>query len=118
MESFNLHLTWLSTKKAMCMLLTMTTRIQVFTPEGVYLRQFGKRGQIAPPVSIAIDSQNVVYVSDFSSGPVIKMFTTSGEFIKSFGSFYLGVTGLAVDKNRTLYISESGADCVHVYNYK
>ena len=39
-------------------------RIQVFTVDGVYLRQFGKKGkgegELNEPVSIAIDSYNAV----------------------------------------------------------
>ena len=43
------------------------------------------------------------------------------ELIKSFGysenvAFY-GPFGLAVDKNRTVYISENELDRVHVFNY-
>ena len=52
----------------MCMLLiTNNYTIQVFSANGVYWRQFRKegegKGELKYPVSIAIDSHNVVYMS-------------------------------------------------------
>ena len=96
-------------------------RIQVFTVDGVYLRQFGKEVVTNKPVSIVIDSQNVVYVGEFGNKCCVSLSSTDGELIKSFGhsenvAFY-GPFGLAVDKNRTMYISETELDRVHVFNY-
>ena len=91
-------------------------RIQVFTAGGVYLRQFGKKGETDKPVSIAIDSQNVVYVCEYRDKCKVSLFTSDGDFIKSFGSFH-GAFGVEVDEKRTVYISESDLDRVHVFNY-
>ena len=63
-------------------------RIQVFTVDGVYLRQFGKKGEgegeLKQPVGIAIGSGNEVYVREWENN-CISIFYTDGEFIKSFG---------------------------------
>ncbi|CAI8055041.1 E3 ubiquitin-protein ligase TRIM71 [Geodia barretti] len=73
--------------EALQFILTLA-RIQVFTVDGVYLRQFGKKGEgegeLNEPVSIAIDSGNVVYVGELGNNR-ISIFSTDGEFIKSFG---------------------------------
>ena len=64
-------------------------RIQVFSVDGRYLRQFGRKGkgegELDQPVSIDIDSHNVVYVTEYWNHRV-SIFTTDGGFIKSFGS--------------------------------
>ncbi len=63
-------------------------RIQVFTPEGQYLRKFGSegsgRGQLSTPSSIAID-KDTVYVTDYGNDRV-SVFTTTGQFLHSFGT--------------------------------
>ena len=112
-------------------------RIQVFTVDGVYLRQFGKEGEeeseeegeeegkgegeLNKPVSIAIDSGNVVYVGERGNDR-ISIFSTDGEFIKSFGRKGKGPVefdrpfGLTVDKNGTLYVSEYGNHRIQIFN--
>ena len=59
----------------------------MFTADGVYLRQFGKKGEgkgeLKYPVSIAIDSHNVVYVGEEGNNRISK-FSTDGKFFMSF----------------------------------
>ena len=100
-------------------------RIQVFTVDGVYLRQFGKKGEgegeLKEPVSVAIDSHNVVYVGEYGNNRV-SIFSTDGEFIKSFGRKGKGPVefdrpnGLAVDKRGTLYVCDFRNKRIHIFN--
>ena len=97
-------------------------RIQVFTVDGVYLRQFGKkgeRGELKCPVSIAIDS-NIVYVGEEGNSRV-SIFSTDGEFIKSFGKSGSGPVefkqpyGLAVDKQGAVCVCDTSNSRVQIF---
>ena len=61
-------------------------RIQVYTADGVYLRQFEKEGEgegdLNAPISIAIDCHGVVYVRERGNNRV-SLFVTNGEFVVS-----------------------------------
>ena len=61
-------------------------RIQVFTPEGSFLRKFGSRGsgpgQFISPIDVTI-GDNKLYVCDAGN---IGVFTKEGEFLTSFGN--------------------------------
>ncbi len=64
--------------------------MQVFTPDGGYLRQFGKagngniNGELNFPASNCVDSDDRAYVGEFGNGRV-SVFTWEGVFLKSFG---------------------------------
>ena len=60
-------------------------RVQMFTSDGVYLRQFRNKGsgrELNDPLSICVDSDDLVYVGRTNCVSVI---TREGEFLKSFG---------------------------------
>ena len=63
-------------------------RVQVFTEDGQYLRQFGKKGEgkgeIGSCSNIAIDS-DMVYIAD-EANHLISLFTCDGNFLTSFGT--------------------------------
>ena len=62
-------------------------RIQVFTPEGQYLRMFGSKGagpgELCVPAGVAINGDRV-YVAEITNNRV-SVFSTEGKFMKSFG---------------------------------
>ena len=61
-------------------------RFQVFTPEGVFLRQakFKEHGvPLSSPYGIAVGAGDTVYVGDKTC---IAVFTSEGKFVRSFGS--------------------------------
>ena len=62
-------------------------RVQVFTPEGQYLRMFGIKGTCASelfyPAGIAVDGDQV-YVAEYANHR-ISVFSTEGKFLKLFG---------------------------------
>ena len=92
-------------------------QIQVYTAEGEYLGQFGKKGngngELNGPSSISIDSDGVVYVTE-SDNHRISVFTCEGKFLTSFGTKGSGPGqvnephGIAVDGNGVVYVSDYG----------
>ena len=61
-------------------------RIQVFTPEGQYLRMLSKGagpGELCRPAGVAIDGDQV-YVAE-GGNHRLSVFSTEGKFLKSFG---------------------------------
>ena len=90
--------------------------IKVFTAEGHVLRRFGStgssQGYLQSPYGIAIDSDDVVYVSEHGSHRV-SIFKTDGTFITTFGTQGSGQGqlnhpyGIAVDKDGFVYVSDS-----------
>ena len=101
---------------------SLNHRIQVFTPNGVYLRQFETRLRCGKgqPVSIAIDSNNVVYITETTYSCVL-VFSTNGKFIMSFGSNEGGSTqfsrpyGIRVDRNGAVYVCDTCKNRVQMF---
>lgn len=63
-------------------------RIQVFSPEGAWIRQWGghgyEPGQFLRPRALAIDKNDELYVAD-SCNHRIQVFDTSGKLLRSWG---------------------------------
>ena len=89
--------------------------IQVFTPEGKFLRKFGKKGsgegELKWPSSVSIDSEDIVYVAE-RDGHRVSIFTCQGKFIRSFGikgarpGEFTEPCGIAVNASGLVYVSE------------
>ena len=101
-------------------------RIQVFTPEGQYLRTFSSKGAgpVTPegqylrtfsskgagpekpcrPAGVAIDGDRV-YVAD-SDNHRVSMFSTEGKFLKSFGG--KGEARVQFQSPRFVHVSKDG----------
>ena len=73
-------------------------RIQIFTPEGNFLRIIGH--DTGSCFGIAMDTNGMVYASDVSNGHVAVL-TPEGQFVTSFGSL---AVSLAVDNNGVVYV--------------
>ncbi len=92
-------------------------RIQVFSPEGKWLRQWGGHGydpgQFLRPNSLAIDEQDRLYVSDACNHRV-QVFNKSGKLLDLFGQRGMGpgqigyAYGLCLGEGDSLYIAEYG----------
>jgi RHS repeat-associated protein len=99
-------------------------RVQEFTAEGVFIRQFGvegkENGQFKKPEGIAVDGKGDVWVAD-SGNNRIEEFKPTGEFLRVFGSEGSGdgqfktPTGLAFDAEGDLWVTDSGNDRVQSF---
>ncbi len=97
-------------------------RVQVFTPDGGYLGQFGNEGsgngELNFPVSICVDSDDRVYVVENGNGRV-SVFTCEGLFLKSFGSEggqFNHPFGIAVDQCGVVYVCDYDNNRVQIFS--
>jgi DNA-binding beta-propeller fold protein YncE len=92
-------------------------RIQVFSPEGKWLRQWGghgyEPGEFLKPRALAIDEQDRLFVAD-SCNHRIQVFDTQGKLLHSWGSRgdrpgeMSYPYDLAIGPNHCLYVCEYG----------
>ena len=98
-------------------------RVQVFTIDGHYLRQFGEKGEgkgkIGDCTSIAIDS-DIVYIAD-SGNNRVSIFTVDGDFLTSFGrqgsrpGGFNKPYGICIDDNGLVYVSDQYNSRIQVF---
>ena len=98
--------------------------IQVFTPEGIFLRRFGNRfsdgGEVDFPSSVSIDSNDLVYVISRNNHHV-SIFTCLGKFVQAFGAKgeepgELNMPcGIAVDISGLVYVSDGSNNRVQIF---
>ncbi|CAI7992656.1 E3 ubiquitin-protein ligase TRIM71, partial [Geodia barretti] len=99
---------------------TLNHRVQVFTADGEYIRQFEKRG--SGKNGIAMDSSNIVYVSDSANN--ISVFTKEGHFLTSFGTQGNGPgqfnrpTGITISRNGVVYVCDCNNGRIQLFASK
>lgn len=94
---------------------TLNARVDVFDPEGRYLKTIGGRGTVFgmfdKPKGVALDAFGNVYVVD-SGWSNVQIFNQKGEVLLFFGGrgTYPGLlknpTGIAIDKNNRIYVAD------------
>ena len=99
-------------------------RISICTADHEFVSQFGGfgsgDGQFIWPVSIAVDSEGNVYVSD-ENLQRITVYDPDGKFLNKWGTpgsgeaQLNGPSGIAFDKNDNLYVSESNNNRVQKF---
>lgn len=66
-------------------------RVMVYSPDGKFLRKWGKRGsgpgEFLYLTDVAFDSQGRVFVSEYGDNDRIQVFTPEGQFLYQFGKF-------------------------------
>jgi len=111
---------------------TWNYRVQVFTPQGEYITGWGQRGEFgaaAPaqpldafwgPRSVAVDSDERVYVSD-TGNKRVRVYTKDGAYIRDIGGAGSGVgqldepAGLAITTSGLLYVADTWNRRVSVF---
>ena len=96
-------------------------RVEEFTAEGVFVKQFGaegkEKGEFKEPRGIAVDSKGDVWVSD-TGNERVQEFKSTGEWVRTFGVEGTGngdfktPVGLAFDSEGDLWVADSGNDRV------
>lgn len=79
-------------------------RVQVLSPEGKPIREFGADGQLKSPVDLQL-TDDYVFVTELDSNQV-SVFNLDGKFITTFGKGYLHQpNGITIDHDGYVYIS-------------
>lgn len=97
-------------------------RIQVFTPEGEFLKYFGmpSKGKGKVPGGIAVDCNDLVYITEWDNH-CVSVYTSKDQFVTSFGKSGNGLgefnrpIGIAVDRCGFIYVCDSDNDRVQVF---
>jgi len=105
---------------------SLNFRIQVFTPDGKFLRGFGSigsgPGHFSRPKGIAVDSDGNTYVVDgiFDN---VQIFDRESRLLMAFGrpgngdgEFWLP-TGIFIDRDDRIYVSDSYNKRVQIFQY-
>ena len=83
-------------------------RVQVLNPDLSFSHSFGSRGsqagQFRFPLDMSIDDEGMVYVTD-SHNHRIQKFTLQGEFVAQLKGEMNLPTGITIDGNNILYVS-------------
>lgn len=105
---------------------TLNNRVQVFDPDGNFIRTFGKAGDgpgyFARPKGIAIDGDGHVWVAD-SVQDRVQVFTPEGQLLLWMGGHgvlpgqFNTVAGVFVDKNNRIFTSEQFPGRVQMFQY-
>lgn len=101
-------------------------RVEVFRPDGTFVRQFGsigtRAGNFARPKEVAIDPQGNVYVVDAAFGN-FQIFQPEGQLLLAIGSRaesdgmakYMLPSGIAIDGDGRIYVADQYFRKVEVY---
>ncbi len=105
---------------------TWNYRVQVFDPEGNFVRAFGEQGvqpgNFVRPKGIAVDSEGHVYVAD-SEFNNIQIFTPDGRALLAVGGLggapgeFALLAGLCIDSGDRIYTTEQLQGRVQVFKY-
>ena len=101
-------------------------RVQIFDPNGNYIKKFGRlgdsSGQFSRPAGIGVDSEDHVYVVDTAFNN-FQIFSEDGKLLlwvgqggKKSGEFALP-TGMYIDKEDRIYICDTFSRRVQVFQY-
>lgn len=103
---------------------TMNARVQVFDPEGNFVKAVGERGnrfgQFERPKGLALDSFGNLHVAD-SGWANVQIFNKKGEVLLFFGGRgrYPGLmnnpSAMAIDKNNRIYVADVQNRRLNIY---
>ena len=109
---------------------TWNHRIQVFTPEGEFIRAWGQLGQLEAainpqdfwgPRDVLVDAEGLVYVAD-TGNKRIRVYTSEGEFVRDIGRGGSGAgqlnepVGLAMLPDGRLFVADTWNRRIQVFD--
>ena len=80
----------------------------------MFLSHGSGRGELNSPFGIAVDVNDMVYVSELNNYQV-SVFTSKGQFVSSFGSQDSQPTGVAVDNTGVIYVCDVKNSCIKMF---
>ena len=105
---------------------TWNHRVQVFDPNGRFVRAWGEHGvrpgEFVRPKGIAIDSEGHVYVADAEFNN-IQIFNPDGQVLLAVGSIgpapgqFTLLTGLCIDSEDRIYTTEQYTGRIQIFKY-
>ena len=105
---------------------TLNDRVEIFDPEGKFIRTFGKAGDgpgyFARPKGIAVDGDGHVWVADAMQNRV-QVFTNEGQLLIWMGEHgtlpgqFRALAGLTIDKKNRVFTSEQYPGRVQMFQY-
>lgn len=105
---------------------TWNYRVQIFTPEGKFVRTFGAQGdrpgEFIRPKGIAVDSENHVYVADAEFNN-FQILTAEGQPLLAIGTLgaepgqFALIAGLYIDAKDQIYTTEMFRGRVQMFQY-
>jgi DNA-binding beta-propeller fold protein YncE len=94
---------------------TLNSRVQMFSPDGTYVKSFGQRGNawgmFDKPKGVALDSFGNVYVAD-SGWSNVQIFNPKGQVLLFFGGrgpipgMLKNPTAIAIDGQNQIYVAD------------
>ncbi len=103
---------------------TLNSRVQMFDPDGKYVKAFGQRGNswgmFDKPKGVALDSFGNVYVVD-SGWSNVQIFNQTGQVLLFFGGrgpipgMLKNPTAIAIDRQNRIYVADYLNHRVEVY---
>ena len=96
------------------------SRIQVFSSEGRYMRQFGRLSGLNCPCGISVDCDGRVYVSDCCNDRIF-VFAPDGQLVTSFGGSgsrpggFNSPGGVALDESGVLYVCDKKNNRIQLF---
>ncbi len=109
---------------------TWNHRVQVFTPEGEFLRTWGQLAQLESatglydmwgPRDVAVDAEGLVYVAD-TGNKRVRVYTAQGEYVRDIGGGGTGPgqlnepVGLAIHPDGRLFVADTWNRRIQVFN--